>query len=121
MTEIVAAYAAFVGCLVLTIWGVSLARRAIPELATEPRAIALHISAESIMGLTLVAGAAATFGGLPAGPFVVLIGFGMTLYSIVNSSGYYAERRQVAPLAMFAILFVATAAATAAALATVAA
>lgn len=32
----------------------------------------------------------------------------MTPYSIVNSSGYYMERRERAPLALFGILLVLT-------------
>jgi hypothetical protein len=113
MTHLVDAYAVLVGCLVFAMWGASLVTRQVPELVTAPRAIALHISAESIMGLTLIAGAAASFAGLTWGPSIVLLGLGMTLYSIVNSSGYYFQRRELQPVVMFAALFVLTAVATA--------
>lgn len=39
-------------------------------------------------------------------PAILTLGLGMTLYSIVNSSGYYLQRRQLPPTVMFAVLLV---------------
>lgn len=105
MSVVAAAFALLVAVLVTGLWVLSLARGAVPELVTEPRAIRLHILAEFGMAALLAVGGILELAGHGAGEPILLLGFGAVLYSIVNSSGHYAERRQRAPLVMFAILF----------------
>jgi hypothetical protein len=103
---VVAVYAIAVGVLVFGMWAVSLATRQVPELATKPWEIRTHITAEWIMALTMVGGGASTLVGIAQAQAILVLGLGMTLYSILNSSGYYLQRRQAPPVAMFGVLLV---------------
>lgn len=107
-----AAYALVVAVVIVGLWIMSFATGGVPERRTRPREIALHVAAELMMAATLAAGGLLTLGGTGIGPIVLLVAFGMTLYSIVNSSGYYLERRELPPTVMFLVLFVLTLAAT---------
>jgi hypothetical protein len=105
---LVASYALVVGLMVGGLWVASLGLHRVPELTTKPWEIRFHLAAESILALTLIGGGVATVVAAPVGPPVLLIGLGMTLYSIVNSSGYYVERRERGPVVMFGVLLVLT-------------
>jgi hypothetical protein len=109
MERVVAVYSIVVGILVFAMWAVSLARHQVPELATKPWEIRTHISAEWIMAATMLGGGATSLAGVGAGRPVLLLGLGMTIYSIVNASGYYLERRQAPPVVMFGVLLILTA------------
>jgi hypothetical protein len=111
MSTLAAGYALLLAAMVIVIWLINIARGAVPELITEPRAIRFHIAAELGMAALLVAGGALTLAGSDAGTATLLLAFGAVLYSIVNSAGHYAQLRQVAPLVVFGTLFVLTAAA----------
>jgi hypothetical protein len=101
--DLVAAYAIVVGILILDLWAVLYVRKAIPELRTAKREIVTHIAAEMTTAIVLLAGGALNF--LSAGStWILLVGMGMLLYSVVNSSGYYWHRKVYAPLTMFAVL-----------------
>jgi hypothetical protein len=105
---IAAGFAILVAIMVVGLWIGSLVQGAVPELATEPWEIRFHIAAELGMAALLAAGGLLALAGIPGAEGLLLLGLGAVLYSIVNSSGYYAERRRVAPLVMFGILFVVT-------------
>ena len=105
---LVALYAIAVAILVAGMWSVSLWTGNVPELTTKPWEIRLHITAELAMAAVLLAAGAMQLAGSPVGPGLLAIGLGMTAYSIVNSSGYYVERRQWPPVVLFAVLFALT-------------
>jgi hypothetical protein len=104
-----AIYAMAVVLLVAGQWIASLARGKVPELVTKPWEIRTHITAEALMALTLLGGGLAMLVGVAGGRPFLIPGLGMTLYSIVTSSGYYLQRRQPAPLAVFSALLLLTA------------
>jgi len=104
LNDLVALFSIAVGIGVLGMWTVSLVRHQVPELATKPWEIRTHITAETIMAVTAVAGGVSTLLDLPQGPAILMFGLGMIVYSIINSSGYYLQRRQPVPVVMFAVL-----------------
>lgn len=106
MDTVIGLYSIVIGVFVLGLWAASLVSRNVPELATKPWEIRAHISAETIMALTLIGGGALELAGAAQGRLVVILGLGMTIYSIVNSSGYYLQRRQLPPTIMFGVLLV---------------
>ncbi len=110
MSTFAAGYALLLAALVILVWAGNIARGAVPELVTEPRAIRFHIAAELGMAALLAAGGLLALAGNEAGTATLLLAFGAVLYSIVNSAGHYAQLRQVAPLVVFGVLFVLTAA-----------
>lgn len=109
MQSIVAGYAIVVGLLIFAMWAVSLARNQVPELATKPWEIRTHITAEWIMAVTMLGGGVTSLAGIVGGRPILLLGLGMTLYSIVNSAGYYLQRRQMPLVLMFGVLLIVTA------------
>jgi hypothetical protein len=109
MHTVVAIFAIVVGIFVIGQWTVSLASRNVPELATEPWAIGFHLGAEALMALCLIAAGAAFLAGASWGEPLLAVALGMTLYSIVASSGYFAQRHQPAPIVMFGALMALTA------------
>lgn len=101
-------YAVALGALMIVQWGISLVTGGVPELQTAPWEIALHLAAEGATALTLIAGGAAALRAIGWGKPVLLVGFGMVIYSMIVSPGYFAERSNWAPVLLFAALLVAT-------------
>jgi hypothetical protein len=110
--SVVAVYAVVVAALIGGVWAVSLATGGVPEVRTKPWEIGHHLAAEALMAVTLLSGGIAELYGAAAGSPLLALGFGMTLYSIVNSAGYFAQRRQWPPVLLFAILLALTTAAS---------
>ncbi len=108
MLTVAAGYAILVAIMVIGLWVGSLLRGAVPELATEPWEIRFHIAAETGMAALLAVGGLLALAGAPGAEGLLLLGLGAVLYSVVNSSGYYAQRGQVAPLLLFGILLAVT-------------
>jgi hypothetical protein len=99
-----AMFGIFVGVMIAVQWAFFLAAGAVPELETEPRAIAFHIAAEAMLALTLVAGGWGVLRGAGWGQAVLLAALGMLAYSAVNSAGYFAELGQWVFVGMFALI-----------------
>ena len=108
MLTVASLYALAVAVLVLALWIGSLVRGAVPELATQPKAIRFHIAAEVGMAALLAAGGVLGLAGAPGAEGILLLGFGAVLYSVVNSSGHYAELGQGGPLVLFGVLLMVT-------------
>lgn len=78
----------------------------IPELETEPVAIKFHFVAEVIMGiLSLISGICLLMGLSWASGFF-LLAMGLIIYAVINSAGYYAEKKQWSFVVMFGIILV---------------
>lgn len=103
-----AIYAIAVGVLMIAMWTFFLVSGQVPELTERPAEIILHLVAEFATAVILVAGGAAASAGNRFGEYVTVLGFGMLLYTIIVSPGYYVTRGETAFVAMFAVLFVAT-------------
>lgn len=99
----VAAYCLSVGAAILGLWTMLFARGQVPETQSAPWSLAFHLVAETLMALTLPAGAWALWRGAVAPPSA-WVGLGMAAYSVINSAGYYAQRRAWGPVALFAVL-----------------
>jgi hypothetical protein len=108
MDTLVGLYGIVLGVFVVGWWAVAYARDRIPEMRSERWAIRLHLLAEAMMALTVIAGGIMVLGAVETGPAVLLVGFGMVLYSLVAGSGYFIQRRQRPPVVAFGILFVVT-------------
>jgi hypothetical protein len=101
-----AIFAIITGILMIAQWIYSLVTRQVPEWATKPAEILLHILAEGVTALLLIIGGLALLGQSLLGYPLTLLALGMLLYTLINSSGYFVQRRNWIPAAMFAILFV---------------
>jgi len=99
-------YSTIVGVLNLGMWAIFLATGQVPELQTAPLEISFHLTAELGMALVLIVGGVAILTNRSWGKFIFLIALGMLLYSVVNSSGYFAQLSQWQFVGIFAVLLV---------------
>ncbi len=77
----------------------------VPELETSPFSIAFHLVAEIFTASLLIIGGIMVYRKHLLGEKVYLISIGMLLYTVINSSGYYAQSGDWGFVVMFAILF----------------
>ncbi len=106
--KIRAGFAFGVGVSMISLWTMLLFAGQVPELATHPYSIAFHLAAELLTAVFLILGALVYFRNPPLGEKICLIAFGMLLYTVINSSGYYAQSGDWSFVAMFALLFIFT-------------
>lgn len=93
-----------IGLAMIALWTMLIVRGQVPELQANLPSIRFHIAAEMGTGLALVAGGLALAVDTPWGPGLAAAGLGATVYSTVNSPGYYADRSEWSMVAVFAVL-----------------
>lgn len=101
-------YGIIAGLLMCGQWSFSLATGQVPELQTEPFRIYVHLAAEFITAVALIAGGIALLKNWSWGARVYLVAAGMLLYSVIASPGYFAQQGQWALVGLFAGLFALT-------------
>ena len=106
-------YSLAVGVLMLAQWGFFLATGQVSELQTEPVRIGLHLAAEAVTAVALIAAAVSLFGRRPWAPKLGLLANGMLFYTVLASPGYYAQQSEWLLVGMFAALLILTLASTA--------
>jgi hypothetical protein len=96
-----ALFAMIVGVLMLGQWIFCIGAHQVPELATEPVRLRLHIGAELLTAAALLL----TGGGLLLGSSTVRalypVAIGMLLYTVIVSPGYFAQKRVWPLVGMF--------------------
>lgn len=98
----VGSYCVAVAAFMALWWGVEIRKGALDRPDRSRAEIALHLAAELVTALLLaVGGIVLVRAGTPS---LALVGLGMLLYTVVQSPGYFAARREVAPVVMFAVL-----------------
>ena len=99
-------YAIVIGIGILGLWLMLYRTNQIPELETAPVEIKYHLTAEVVMGLlSLISGILLLMNLTWASSFFILA-MGFIIYSIINSAGYYAERKQWSFVLMFGIILI---------------
>ncbi|HSM54543.1 MAG TPA: hypothetical protein VK879_00175 [Candidatus Sulfomarinibacteraceae bacterium] len=93
-----------IGLLMLAQWIFFLAAGLVPELNTAPVEITFHLVAELGTALALLAAGLGLLHRRPWAQPVALLAFGMLLYTVVNSAGYFAQQQEWLFVGMFAIL-----------------
>ncbi len=112
MNLLIAAYSLLVGILMFGFWGFLVATKQ-AELDQRPWDMRLHLAAEFATAALLILSGASGFLGIAGLATVSPVALGMLLYSVVNSPGFYAGRKNWPMVGMFAVLAVLTAAAVA--------
>jgi hypothetical protein len=105
MRQYSAWFAILVALLMIVQWTVSLAKRQVPELRTDPVKIAFHLVAELLTAIALLAGGFGLLTRSERGLKIYLLAMGMLFYTIIVSPGYFAQKRNWPMVAMFAMLF----------------
>ena len=101
-------YAIIIGIGIIGLWTMLRLTKQVPELKTEPIAIKFHMTAEMIMGgLSLLSGILLLI-RLSWAPYLFILAMGLVIYAVINSAGYYGQKKQGAFVLMFAIILIAT-------------
>ena len=83
---------------------VLLATGQMPELHVTPVQASMHVGAEFLTALALLAGGAGLLARREWGLRIHLSSLGMLLYAVIQAAGYYAQHGDVAMIGMFAVL-----------------
>jgi len=101
-----AIYSIMVGISMFMMWIMFYLLGAIPELATEPAKILLHIFAELATATALIS---AGFGLLKLKPWshqLYLLSTGALIYTLIQSPGYFLQNSELGFVVMFAMLLI---------------
>ena len=80
----------------------------VPELKTEPVAITFHMIAEMIMGILSLLSGIFLLIGFSWAPYFFILAMGLVIYAVINSAGYYGQRKQWTIVIMFGIILIAS-------------
>lgn len=108
MKKIAAVYSIFVGMSMILMWMMFYLTGSIPELATEPARILLHIAAEAVTALGLIMAGYGLLAAKGWGHSLYLAATGALLYTLIQSPGYFLQQGEFAFVAMFAGLLLMT-------------
>jgi len=101
-------YMLFVGCMIILLWIFLSSTNNVPEFESEAINISFHITAEIITAVLLLISGIGMLQNKRWSKNLSFISLGALLYTIINSSGYYAQRSEMQFLLMFGILLVLT-------------
>ena len=104
-----ALYAIVVGLLILGQWAFFLITRQVPELKTERVRVLFHIADEFLTAAVLIASGVGLLMQQSWATASYPVALGMLLYTIIVSSGYFAQKRVWPIVGMFAALLILTA------------
>ncbi len=103
-----ALYAIVVGLLIFGQWAFFLITRQVPELKTERVRVLFHIVDEFLTAVMLLVSGLGLLTQQAWAPALYPLAAGMLLYTIIVSSGYFAQKRAWPIVGMFAVLLVLT-------------
>ncbi|MHA1931683.1 MAG: hypothetical protein ACW96X_04030 [Promethearchaeota archaeon] len=101
-------YAIVIGIGILGLWLMLYITKQIPELKTEPVAIAFHITAECIMGILSLLSGIFLLSGFSCAPYFFILAMGLITYAVINSAGYYGQKKQWSMVIMFGLVLIAS-------------
>ena len=104
-----ALYAIVVGLLMFAQWAFFLITRQVPELKTERVRVLFHIAAEFLTAAVLIISGVGLLRQQSWAAVIYPVAMGMLIYTIIVSSGYFAQKRVWPIVGMFAVLLVLTA------------
>jgi hypothetical protein len=104
--NVVGIFGILVGILMIAQWTLSLATKQVPEIHTEPIRIRLHLTAEFVTAAVLIVSGIGLLTGGAYGRPLYLVAAGMLIYTVIQSPGYFAEKRQWPLVGMFVVLFI---------------
>jgi hypothetical protein len=101
-----AGFAILVGAAMLVIWAYLLATGGVPELAVRPFDTWMHIGAEVLTALLLLAAGLALIARQSWARKAYLVAIGALLFTVIHAFAFYGERGDVAMVVFFVILAV---------------
>lgn len=95
-----------VGFLMLGQWGFFILTGQVPEVKTAPIALGFHLAGETVTALGLIISGAGLLSKARWGKNASLAAFGMLIYTLIVSPGYFAQNGTWPLVGMFAILLI---------------
>jgi hypothetical protein len=103
-----ALYAIVFGLLIFGQWAFFLFTRQVPELKTERVRVLFHIADEFLTAVGLIVSGIGLLAQQSWAAAIYPVAAGMLLYTIIVSSGYFAQKRVWPIVGMFAVLLALT-------------
>jgi len=97
-----------VGVSMLGMWLMFYFTGSIPELATEPARITLHLAAELATAIALIVGGWGLLKYKAWGKQLYLLSTGALIYTMIQSPGYFLQTGETGFVVMFAVLLMLT-------------
>jgi len=104
--KITASFCILIALSMIGLWGMLLVTGNVPELETEPFAIAFHFVAEFVTALALLVSGYGFFKNKKWSSVFFLLSIGALLYTAINSAGYYVQLGSFEMVLMFAVIFI---------------
>ena len=101
-------YAIVIGVGIIGLWTMLLQTKQVPELVTEPVAIKFHMTAEMTMGILSLLSGIYLLLGFSWAPHFFILGQGLVIYAVINSAGYYGQKKQWPFVIMFGVILIAS-------------
>ena len=108
LKKIAGIYSVLMGCSIIILWVILLTSNQVPELNTEPASIYFHIVAELLMAVLLLICGISFLLGYKWSVRLFTFSTGLLVYSVINSSGYYANNGQISMVIVFMIILILT-------------
>ena len=108
LTIISGIYSLIVGIGIICLWTFLIVTKQVPEIKIEPIAIGFHIMVENLMAILSFASGIVLLIDLAWAPILFIFSMGLIVYSVINSSGYYAQRKEWPFIVMFGVILVAS-------------
>lgn len=99
-----AIFSLVVGISILALWVMLFVTDQIPELATEPFRISLHIFSELLLAVLLIATAVAILKRSKNADRLFVFTMGLLLYSVINAAGYFGQSGNIGLIVIFGVL-----------------
>jgi hypothetical protein len=90
--------------LMIHMWTFFIVMSQVPEYNSRPAEITLHLIDELLTALLLVGSGVFAIRGARCADLLLLAAFGMLLYTLIASPGYYIQSGEVPFVIMFAVL-----------------
>ena len=108
MKKIISIYYIVLGLGIISLWVMLYLSDQIVELQSNKIEILFHISIEVIMGILCILSGIVLLKHYKHKKEITILSSGMILYSVVNSSGYYAQLGNISMIIMFFIITILT-------------
>ncbi|NIM45959.1 MAG: hypothetical protein GTN80_09305 [Nitrososphaeria archaeon] len=108
LKKIAAVYGIIVGLMMMGFWIMYVYTGQVPEFETEPWDITLHIVAEFLTSFALLIGGIGLYTERNRVFHIYLVSMGMLLYTVIASTGHFADLGDTAMVMVFAILTILT-------------
>ena len=99
-------YSLIIGIGIIGLWLMLILTKQVPEIKTEPIAIGFHIIIENIMGILSLISGVILFIDLACGSLLFILSSGLVIYAVINSAGYYGQKKQWPFVSMFGVILI---------------